>query len=113
MLWLCLRIVSCCVVRLCNAQVEENLKAAGVHLLKDDQALVDIPEVGQVQIIGTEFYFRNPAEKLRATLAQYPRVSGALRLLLLHHPSHFVHIPDGDADLVLSGHHVCCASVMM
>ena len=125
--------------------VEENLAAAGVRLLKDEESVVDIPgtlpcfassvywclvpsflilsvcdvvrpsvciivrayvEVGPVQIIGTEFYFHDAQQRLLATLAQYPRRPGHLRLLLLHHPSHFLLIPDGQADLVLSGHHV-------
>jgi predicted MPP superfamily phosphohydrolase len=88
--------------------VEENLQAAGVHLLKDDAAVVDVPEVGAVQLVGFEFYFSRPEERLRAVLAKFPRHPDALRLLLLHNPSHFVYIPDGDGDLALSGHYVRC-----
>ena len=33
-----------------------------------------------------------------------PRRTAALRLLLLHDPLGFVHVPEGAADLVLSGH---------
>jgi predicted MPP superfamily phosphohydrolase len=35
---------------------------------------------------------------------EHPRIDGTLRVLLLHDPSAFIHVPDGEADLVLSGH---------
>jgi predicted MPP superfamily phosphohydrolase len=36
--------------------------------------------------------------------ARHPRRNGSLRLLLMHSPLGFRHIPPGEVDLVLSGH---------
>ncbi len=41
---------------------------------------------------------------MRAVCERYPREPGHLRIVLLHDPGAFRHVPDGEADLVLSGH---------
>jgi predicted MPP superfamily phosphohydrolase len=57
-----------------------------------------------VQLLGADFVFRDRAAHLQALCAKHPRQAGALRLLLLHDPGAFRHLPEGEADLVLSGH---------
>jgi predicted MPP superfamily phosphohydrolase len=79
------------------------LEQNGVHLLVDDSAEVDTP-AGPVQIVGFDFVWRKRAEHLARVTAEHPRKSGALRLLLLHDPGAFRHLPEGEGDLVLSGH---------
>lgn len=83
--------------------VEDALRAAGVKLLVDQAAEVTTP-AGLVQILGFDFVWRGRAEHLARVTAAYPRTAGALRLLLLHDPSAFHHLPAGEGDLVLSGH---------
>jgi predicted MPP superfamily phosphohydrolase len=39
-----------------------------------------------------------------AERAAHPRVAGALRIVMLHDPGAFTHLPSGEGDLVLSGH---------
>jgi uncharacterized protein len=83
--------------------VRQALARAGVRLLMDESALVQT-EAGLVQVLGADFVFRNRAAHLQALCASHARVAGALRLLLLHDPGAFKHLPEGEADLVLSGH---------
>ena len=83
--------------------VASALAAVGATLLIDDAAVVETP-AGPVQIVGVDFYFRDRAARTQAACAKHPRVDGAFRLVLLHDPGAFQHVPDGDADLVLSGH---------
>jgi len=83
--------------------VVEALKSAGVELLMDQATLVNT-DAGKVQIVGFDFHFKDRAEKMRAVCQRYPRQAGALRLMLLHDPGAFRHLPEGEADLVLSGH---------
>lgn len=85
------------------ATVERALALAGVELLRDEARCVDTP-AGRVQILGADFSWRDRAARLEALCRAHPREPGALRLLLLHDPGAFVHVPDGEADLVLSGH---------
>lgn len=77
--------------------------AHGITLLVDDEAAVETA-AGPVQILGADFAFRDRARRLDALCARFPRRPDHLRLLLLHDPSAFKHVPDGEADLVLSGH---------
>jgi len=83
--------------------VEGALAAVGATLLIDDAAVVDTP-AGPVQILGIDYYFRDRARRTQAVSAAHPRMAGHLRLVLLHDPGAFRHVPDGEADLVLSGH---------
>ncbi len=79
------------------------LRAAGVQLLVDDATVVETA-AGKVQIVGMDYHYRERRARMDKVLAAHPRLPGALRLVLLHHPGAFRHLPDGDADLVLSGH---------
>ncbi|HHH30595.1 MAG TPA: phosphodiesterase [Polyangiaceae bacterium] len=83
--------------------VRTALAKVGVSLLVDDAALVDTP-AGAVQILGADFRWRMVSEQLAQLCREHPRVDGALRILMLHAPSSFSKLPEGEADLVLSGH---------
>jgi uncharacterized protein len=85
------------------ATVERALAQNGVRLLVDEATEVET-EAGRVQLLGLDFVWRNRAEHLARVTAAYPRQPGVLRLLLLHDPGAFRHLPEGEADLVLSGH---------
>jgi len=84
-------------------EVRAALEANGVRLLVDQEALAATP-VGPVQILGADWARRERRARLLALLDRHPRRAGTLRLLLLHDPSAFHELPDGAADLVLSGH---------
>ncbi|WP_437638414.1 metallophosphoesterase [Sorangium sp. So ce854] len=79
------------------------LARAGARLLVDDAALVETA-AGPVQILGMDFHYRDRAPRMAEVCARHPRVLGALRLVLLHDPGAFRHLPEGEGDLVLSGH---------
>jgi uncharacterized protein len=83
--------------------VRSALASAGVRLLVDQAELVDT-EAGRVQVVGMDFHWRRRKERLAQACERLPRVPGALRLVLLHDPGAFRHLPAGEADLVLSGH---------
>lgn len=83
--------------------IAEAFERTGIRLLVDDAVVVST-SAGTVQIVGCDFVWRKRAEHLAAVCARHPRVEGALRLLLLHDPGAFRHLPEGEADLVLSGH---------
>lgn len=83
--------------------VRAALEHAKARLLMDESVLVSTA-AGPVQLIGADFVFRQRRAHLEALCAAHPRVPGALRLVLLHDPTAFVHLPAGEADLVLSGH---------
>lgn len=79
------------------------LADVGARLLVDEATTVETP-AGPVQILGIDFRFRDRARITEEVCAKHPRLDGHLRLVLLHDPGAFRHVPDGDADLVLSGH---------
>jgi hypothetical protein len=84
-------------------EVRHGLSANGIRLLVDEEA-VATTAVGAVQILGADWMPRGHREHLHRLCTRYPRRPGHLRLLLLHDPLGFVHVPDGEVDLVLSGH---------
>lgn len=83
--------------------VESALASAGVRLLVDSAETVQTG-AGAVQVLGLDFHFRNRQDSIRKAVREYPREPGALRLVLLHDPGAFAHVPEREADLVLSGH---------
>jgi predicted MPP superfamily phosphohydrolase len=85
------------------AMVACELARVGVRLLVDEAEVVHTP-VGPVQIVGMDFRWRDRAAHAHEIATYWPRVPDALRVVLLHDPGAFVHLHDGDADLVLSGH---------
>ncbi len=84
-------------------EVRSALAANGVRLLLDEEEVVET-HLGPVQIVGADWVRRGTREHLEALLDRHPRRPGHLRLLLLHDPLGFRHVPVGSVDLVLSGH---------
>ncbi len=85
------------------AMIARELSAVGVRLLIDEAVVVETA-AGPVQIVGADFQWRDRSAHLSGISERYPRLADTLRLWLLHDPGAFVHLPDGEADLVLSGH---------
>jgi predicted MPP superfamily phosphohydrolase len=83
--------------------VARALAECGVRLLIDESVTVETP-AGPVQIVGIDFTFRDRAAHLARVCAAHPRRDGHLRVVLLHDPGAFRHLPEGHGDLVLSGH---------
>ena len=84
-------------------EVRHGLEANGVRVLIDEEVSVETA-AGSVQIVGADYRGKGRREHLQALLARFPRRDGQVRLLLLHDPSAFKHVPKGDVDLTLSGH---------
>jgi predicted MPP superfamily phosphohydrolase len=87
----------------CPELVREALARARVTLLVDAAIELDLPW-GPVQIVGADHRFRGREQALTELAARHPRKEGRLRLWLLHDPGAFQAIPEGEADLVFSGH---------
>jgi uncharacterized protein len=85
------------------AHVRAGLRSAGVALLVDEMSRVETP-AGPFEILGFDFRFRDRKAHLAEVSARYPRDGSVPRIGLLHDPGAFRHLPDGTADLVLSGH---------
>lgn len=75
----------------------------GIRLLVDESTLVDTP-VGPVEILGIDYRWRGRSAHLAEVCARWPRRPGMPRLVLLHDPGAFAHLPPGEGDLVFSGH---------
>jgi len=84
-------------------EVHAALAANDVRLLMDEEVVVETA-AGVVQIVGADYVGQGRREHIRGLLERHPRRAGHLRLLLLHDPSVFRHIPVGEVDLTLSGH---------
>lgn len=87
----------------CPETVAEAFRNLGIRLLIDEGVVVETAG-GPVQVVGIDFKFRDAKRRVRQACEAISRVAGCPRIVLLHHPGHFVHLPDGMADLVLSGH---------
>lgn len=83
--------------------VRNALERAGVTLLLDDSRAL-MTAAGPVQILGMDFVWRERKEHLARVCAAHPRLANHLRIVLLHDPGAFRHLPEGEADLTLSGH---------
>jgi predicted MPP superfamily phosphohydrolase len=84
-------------------EVRHGLEANGVRLLVDEEMTVSTA-AGEVQLIGADYKGRGRREHLNELLQRIPRREDHLRLLMLHDPAGFRHLPPGDVDLTLSGH---------
>lgn len=84
-------------------EVRAALEACGAQLLMDQEAVALTP-AGPVQLLGADWAREKRAERLVALAERFPRREGHLRLWLVHDPQGFADLPDGDADLMLSGH---------
>jgi len=83
--------------------VAEALAANGITLLVDDERDVDTG-AGPVQVVGMDFVWQDRASHLERVCGEHPRRPGRTRIILLHDPGAFRHLPSGEGDLVLSGH---------
>ncbi len=83
--------------------VARELAQVGVRLLVDEAVEVPTP-AGPVQILGIDFRWRSRQSHHPEVAARWPRVPGHLRLVLLHDPGAIHALPEGEGDLVLSGH---------
>jgi len=83
--------------------VEEALAHCGAIVLKDDATVVET-RLGEVQFVGFEFRRQGRAEKMAAVCSAFPRLPGVPRLVLLHDPSAIRDLPEGEGDLIFSGH---------
>jgi predicted MPP superfamily phosphohydrolase len=83
--------------------VRRALAENGVTLLVDEATTIDT-DAGRVQLVGMDFVWRERKQHLERVCRAHPREPGALRIVLLHDPGAFVHLPEGEADLALSGH---------
>ncbi|MFO0627929.1 MAG: metallophosphoesterase [Polyangiales bacterium] len=79
------------------------LAANDIPLLVDDLTVAQTP-LGPVEILGFDFVWRDRAAHHGAVCARFPRREGVPRIAMLHDPGAFQHLPEGAADLVLSGH---------
>ncbi|MEO2166810.1 MAG: metallophosphoesterase [bacterium] len=84
-------------------EIRQALASTGVQLLEDEEAMLDSP-AGPVQIVGADYRGKGRAEHIGDLCKRLPRRDNAMRLLLLHDPSAFKHVPENDVDLTLSGH---------
>ena len=84
-------------------EVRHALSTNKIDLLMDEERLLDT-RVGAVQLLGADYRGRERKEHIQELLTLYPRRPEHLRLLLLHDPLTFLHVPEGDVDLTLSGH---------
>jgi len=75
----------------------------GIKLLVDDSHEIETP-AGHVQIVGMDFVWRGRDVHLARVCAEHPRKPGMTRIVMLHDPGAFKHLPEGEGDLVLSGH---------
>lgn len=87
----------------CPELVDDALRRADIDLLLDRAVDLDLPW-GKLQIVGADHRYRKREEALATLARSYPREPGRLRLWLLHDPGAFQCIPEGEADLVFSGH---------
>ena len=85
------------------ANVAKALAANGITLLVDEAREVETA-AGTVQVVGMDFTWRDRAAHLERVCADHPRREGVTRIVLLHDPGAFRHLPEGHGDLVLSGH---------
>ena len=84
-------------------EVRQALATNGIDLLIDEERLIDTP-IGPLQLIGADYRGRDREPHIQELLARFPRRADRIRLLLLHDPLAFQHVPEGDVDLTLSGH---------
>lgn len=85
------------------AIVKRAMAENGIPLLVDESRVVET-EAGPVQIVGMDFVWGDRAAHLAKACARNPRIPGTTRIVLLHDPGAFKHLPEGEGDLVLAGH---------
>ncbi len=83
--------------------VQHALEQNGVQLLVDEAVEVETA-TGPLQILGFNHRYRDRKPAMAEVCARFPKPAGALRIVLLHDPGAFTRLPEGEGDLVLSGH---------
>ncbi|KIG12028.1 putative phosphoesterase [Enhygromyxa salina] len=83
--------------------LERAYARVGARLLIDEAVTLQTP-AGEVQLLGLDFVWRDRKAHIEGVTAAFPRVPVVPRIVLLHDPGAFRHLPSGHADLVLSGH---------
>ncbi len=83
--------------------VARAMRENGIRLLVDDSEIVET-DAGRVHVLGMDFVWRERKEHLARVCAAHPRQEATTRIVLLHDPGAFKHLPEGEGDLVLSGH---------
>jgi predicted MPP superfamily phosphohydrolase len=84
-------------------EVRQALESNGIDLLMDEERLLD-SSIGKIQLIGADYRGRGREEHIQELLGRVSRRPDHIRLLMLHDPLTFLHVPEGDVDLTLSGH---------
>jgi predicted MPP superfamily phosphohydrolase len=84
--------------------VARALARNGIQLLVDDSHELETEAGHHVQIVGMDFVWRDRKAHLERVCAEHPRRPGKTRIVLLHDPGAFRHLPAGEGDLVLAGH---------
>eukprot|EP01113_Clastostelium_recurvatum_P049748 TRINITY_DN9270_c0_g1_i1.p2 TRINITY_DN9270_c0_g1~~TRINITY_DN9270_c0_g1_i1.p2 ORF type:complete len:510 (+),score=118.23 TRINITY_DN9270_c0_g1_i1:64-1593(+) len=87
-------------------QLTAGLRAAGVRLLVDEGEIITV-EGSEIQIVGLDFKFprENPQGHVQDVLTRIvPPLPGIPRVLLIHDPGVFQHLPATEEALMLSGH---------
>ncbi len=83
--------------------VIDSITQIGGTLLIDEHRRVHT-RAGAIDVIGADFAWRDRKGKLEGLFEALGPRDGTPRLLLLHDPGAFCHVPDAAADLTLSGH---------
>lgn len=86
--------------RLVNA-VSESLEAAGVRMLRNSAAEVQISPTQAIYIVGLDSLYAENAKPIMA-LSQLP--DDAPRIIFMHNPDSFAEFPANAAPLALAGH---------
>ena len=86
-----------------RTSVRQVVERLGATLLVDEAETVTT-RVGPVEVIGADWRMRGRAEHLQSLAESLGRTSETFRVLMLHDPGAFKHVPDGFAELTLSGH---------
>lgn len=86
-----------------RASVREVVENLGATLLVDEWERVST-RVGPIDVIGADWRMRGRQEHLTGLFASIGASDGTPRVLMLHDPGAFKYVPNGAADLTLSGH---------
>lgn len=83
--------------------VARALAKNGIELLVDSSRHVST-DAGPVHVVGMDYVWSDRKAHLERVCAEHPRKPGTTRIVLLHNPAAFKHLPPGEADLTLAGH---------
>jgi hypothetical protein len=88
-----------------SATLGDELAALDVEWLADRSLALTLgSDALPVEVLGLDFRWTDAAGHVAAVLPRWPRTDGISRLILVHDPRYFDHLPPRSAELVLSGH---------